>query len=276
MANESIRPAAVAGLFYPADARLLQAQVGEMLASAMPMEGEVPAPKALMVPHAGYIYSGAIAANAYAMLRPLRGVIERVVLLGPAHRVPVRCFALPAAQAFSSPLGVVPVRREDWLILQQRDDVVVDDRPHALEHSLEVQLPFLQTVLDRFELVPILVGNASPQAVAGLLEMLWGGPETLIVISSDLSHYHPYEQARACDRATVGQIMRLSDDLGDEQACGARPLNGFLRLAEQLRLEPHLLDLRNSGDTAGDRTRVVGYASIAFSEGRSRDSTLRH
>lgn len=276
MAIESIRPAAVAGLFYPADAHLLQAQVGELLAAAMPMEQAFPPPKALMVPHAGYIYSGAIAANAYALLKPLRSVIERVVLLGPAHRVPVRCFALPAAQSFATPLGVVPVSREDWLMLQSRGDVVVDDRPHAFEHCLEVQLPFLQSMLDRFELVPVLVGDAPAHAVAELLASLWGGPETLIVISSDLSHYQPYEQARACDRATVDQIVRLSGSLGDEQACGARPLNGFLKLAEQLGLEAHLLDLRNSGDTAGDRSRVVGYASIAFSEGHRHAGALRH
>lgn len=275
MATASIRPAAVAGYFYPDDPQVLQAQIGEMLSTAVPLES-VSLPKALIVPHAGYVYSGPVAASAYAAASGLRDVVRRVVLLGPAHRMPVEAFALPAAQFFSTPLGQIPISRNDWLALQARADVVVDDRPHALEHSLEVQLPFLQTILDAFELVPLLVGDASPAQVAEVLTQLWGGPETLIVISSDLSHYHPYPQACCTDRSAVEQILKLRPGLDHEQACGATPINGLIRAAAPHGLEPHLLDLRNSGDTAGDRSRVVGYASIAFCESSGHAATARH
>lgn len=266
MASASIRPAAVAGYFYPEDDEILRAQVAGMLAAAIPQESPVKPPKALIVPHAGYIYSGPVAAAAYGALAPLRGQVRRVVLLGPAHRAWVAGFALPAAQSFRTPLGEVPLSRPDWLALQSRADVVVDDAPHALEHCLEVQLPFLQTVLDEFVLVPLLVGDASGEAVAEVLESLWGGPETLIVISSDLSHFHAYTHAQHCDRATVEQVLALRPGLNHEQACGATPINGLLHLARRHHLAPCLLDLRNSGDTAGDRNRVVGYTSIAFCE----------
>lgn len=275
MATASIRPAAVAGQFYPNDPQVLQAQIGEMLSAAVPLE-TVSSPKALIVPHAGYVYSGPVAATAYATLGALRDTIRRVVLLGPAHRVAVAGFALPAAQFFSTPLGLVPLSHSDWRTLRERPDVIVDDRPHAFEHSLEVQLPFLQTVLDSFELTPLVVGNASPAAVADVLTQLWGGPETLIVISSDLSHYHPYSHAQMTDRGTVGQILKMRAQLDHEQACGATPVNGLIQVAAQLGLEPQLLDLRNSGDTAGDRARVVGYASVAFSESPAHAPASRH
>lgn len=276
MMTDAIRPPAVAGQFYPADSRMLRAQITDMLATALPWEQNTPPPKVLVVPHAGYPYSGPVAAQAYASLARLRTTIRRVVLLGPTHRVAIRGFAFPAAQAFSTPLGNLRVRDADRLALQRRDDVIVDDRPHALEHSLEVQLPFLQMVLDDFELVPVLVGDAPPEAVADLLAGLWGGAETLIVISSDLSHYLPYRQAQAYDRDTIAQILQLRGNLTGEQACGAHPLNGLLRLAALRSLEPQLLDLRNSGDTAGDRERVVGYASILFCESEHHESTTKH
>ena len=225
-----------------------------------------PAPKAIIVPHAGYMYSGPVAASAYALLRPLRQVIRRVVMLGPTHRVAVRGLALPAAQVFATPLGDVAVSRADWLALQARDDVIVDDRPHAFEHCLEVQLPFLQMILERFEIVPLLVGDAAAEDVASALEQLWGGPETLILISSDLSHYLSYREAQWSDRAAVEQVLELRPGLDHEQACGATPINGLLLAAAHHHLRAHLLDLRNSGDTAGDRSRVVGYTSIAFCE----------
>ncbi len=265
MATASIRPPAVAGLFYPADARLLHDQVVDLLARARLDDIDpVPAPKLLIVPHAGYIYSGQTAARAYSHIAGLRERINRVVLLGPAHRLPVHGFALPASLSFATPLGVVPLSQKDWKVLQQRDDVVVDDRPHAAEHCLEVQLPFLQTVLGHFELVPVLVGAPSPEAVEDLLDMLWGGDETLVVISSDLSHFHRYDQARTMDRRTIDDVMHLRSRITTDQACGAYPVNGALRAAARRGLEPVLLDLCNSGDTAGDRSSVVGYASVAF------------
>ena len=264
MAIASIRPAAVAGHFYPDDPEMLRAQVNELLTAALPAEELTTPPKAIIVPHAGYMYSGAIAANGYAPLRGLRDGPRRVVLLGPPHRQPVSGFALPAAQGFSTPLGVVPVDGEAAETLRQLPDVVVDDRPHAQEHCIEVLLPFLQTLLDRFEIVPLLVGSATPERVADGLELLWGGPETLIVVSSDLSHYLCYEDSRALDRSTARQMLDLRPCLHGEQACGACAVNGLLSAAAQRGLEPYLLDLRSSGDTAGDRSRVVGYASLAF------------
>jgi len=265
MALASIRPAAVAGQFYPRDERVLRTQLAEMLSTAVAFEA-APEPKAIIVPHAGYMYSGPVAASAYALLAPMRERIRRVVMLGPTHRVAVRGFSLPAAQCFSTPLGEVPLARAEWEALQARADVLVDDRPHAFEHCLEVQLPFLQVSLERFEIVPVLVGDASPEATAGLIESLWGGPETLILISSDLSHYLSYREAQWSYRAAVDQVLELRAGLDHEQACGATPINGLLLAARKHHLRAHLLDLRNSGDTAGDRSRVVGYTSIAFCE----------
>jgi len=267
MAHASHRLPAVAGMFYPADPHSLHAQVAGFLSSAIPAE-VVEAPKALVVPHAGYIYSGAVAASAYSELVQRRDVIRRVLILCPTHRVAVRGMAIPAAQTFLTPLGAVSVDREAWLQARELPGVVVDDRPHADEHAIEVQLPFLQSTLDHFEILPIAVGDIEPQRVASLLETLWGGPETLIVISSDLSHYHPYRQAQLRDKATIAQIRQLDARLEGEQACGADAINGLLLAAIRHHLTPHVLDLRNSGDTAGDRDHVVGYASIAFSEDR--------
>ncbi len=267
MAHASQRLPAVAGLFYPADPYSLHAQVSGYLASALPAE-IIHAPKAIVAPHAGYIYSGAVAACAYAELMQRRDIVRRVLILCPTHRVGVAGMAIPAAQSFITPLGAVTVDRAAWLAARELPGVVVDDRPHAAEHAIEVQLPFLQSTLDHFEILPVAVGDADPQHVAGLLEALWGGPETLIVISSDLSHYHPYREAQLRDKATIAKIAQLDATLDGEQACGAGALNGLLLAARRHRLTPHLLDLRNSGDTAGDRSRVVGYASIAFSEDR--------
>lgn len=275
MASASIRRAAVAGFFYPHDPRVLHTQVAELLALALPPETSA-SPKVLVVPHAGYIYSGPVAATAFALLERIRHRISRVVVIGPAHRMAVRGFVLPAAQAFATPLGEVPVSRRDWLALQGRPDVSIDDAPHAEEHCLEVQLPFLQCILDKFEIVPILVGNAPADAVAELLDGLWGGDETLILVSSDLSHYTPYDRARQTDRATIGQILKGSPPLVHDQACGATVLNGLMILAARRGLERQLLDLRNSGDTAGDRSSVVGYSSLVFSEPSAHAGKLTH
>ena len=261
----SIRPAAVAGLFYPDGGSALTEAVRVCLAGSKTTELPA-APKALIVPHAGYIYSGPIAASAYALLKPRRGQIRRVVLLGPTHRVPVRGLALPAASAFATPLGTVPVDATAIAPLRTFPQITTSAAAHALEHSLEVQLPFLQEVLGEFALVPLAVGDATPEQVDEVLESLWGGPETLIMISSDLSHYHSYEQARRLDTATCDAIRELRADLDHDQACGGTPINGLLRVARRRHLTPHLLDLRNSGDTAGDRARVVGYAAFAFTE----------
>jgi len=267
MANASIRRPAVAGAFYPADPRALNTMIGDMLNAAVPLE-KVHWPKAIIVPHAGYIYSGPIAASAYASLRGAAPFYRRVVLLGPAHREPVDGFALPASQTLLTPLGEISQDRAAWERLQGADDIHVDEMAHALEHSLEVQLPFLQSVLDHITLVPLLVGRTTAARVAEVLETLWGEDDTLIVISSDLSHYLPYHQANWRDQATVEEILQLHPQLNFDQACGALPVNGLLLAAQRHHLVPTLLDHRNSGDTAGDRQRVVGYTSIAFCEER--------
>jgi len=260
------RPAAIAGRFYPGNSADLAAQVGEYLGAAAPVES-VRAPKLLVVPHAGYVYSGPVAANAYALLALWRDQIERVVLLGPTHRVAVRGLAAPTVVAFETPLGRVPLDQAALALIADLPQVVSSDEAHAQEHSLEVQLPFLQSVLGDFTLVPLAVGQASAEDVAQVLERLWGGDETLIVISSDLSHYLPYGKAQAADRATVDRILRLDPALDHHQACGATPLAGAMLAARAHALSARLLDLRNSGDTAGDRSRVVGYCAIAFEPG---------
>ena len=258
---QNIRPAAVAGMFYPGDANVLTHDVRAMLAAARP--GELN-PKALIVPHAGYVYSGAIAASAYAVLKNIAPKIRRVVLLGPTHRVAVRGLALPGADAFATPLGTVQVDSAAAQAIAHLPQVMTSAPAHAQEHSLEVQLPFLQTVLPDFKLLPLAVGMATPQEVAEVLEVLWGGDETLIVVSSDLSHYLPYNTARQVDTASTQSILALEHPLSHEQACGATPINGLMLAAHRHHLAPHLLDLRNSGDTAGPRDGVVGYASFAF------------
>jgi AmmeMemoRadiSam system protein B len=222
-------------------------------------------PKALIVPHAGYVYSGPVAASAYATLRASRTTISRVVLLGPAHRVPVPGLAATSADRFETPLGAIPLDRAAIDQALTLPWVRVMDEAHALEHSLEVQLPFLQEVLEDFSLVPFVVGNASAEQVAEVLDLLWGGPETLIVVSSDLSHYHGYDTAQRLDAATTAAIEALRpEDIGEEQACGRAPVSGLLVEARRRGLHVDTLDLRNSGDTAGTRDRVVGYGAYVF------------
>jgi AmmeMemoRadiSam system protein B/AmmeMemoRadiSam system protein A len=263
-----IREPAVAGSFYPADPRVLQRDVSEFLEQASQNErlagGD--SPKAVIVPHAGYVYSGAVAASAYAALSPLRGRVRRVVLLGPAHRVALRGLAVLPVDAMRTPLGLVPVDREASSALRDLPQVTTSGRAHALEHSLEVQLPFLQMTLGEFSVVPLVVGDASDEEVASVLERLWGGPETLFVISSDLSHYHDDATARALDRETCHAIESLDPEALDwESACGRIPVRGLLRVARRHGLTPRTLDLRNSGETAGGRDSVVGYGAWSFS-----------
>ena len=261
----SVRAPAVAGAFYPGQASILLNDVTTLLAQArLGAALGAPPPKALIVPHAGYIYSGATAALAYARLANGRSSIHRVVLLGPVHRVPVRGLALPGVDAFATPLGRIEIDQEAVAAIAPMPQVVVSRAAHAQEHSLEVQLPFLQAALDDFKLVPLAVGDATPAQVAEVLEALWGGAETLIVISSDLSHFLPYGTAQAVDRDTVQNMMQLHSSITHHQACGAAPVNGLLQAARQHHLQPELLGLCNSGDTAGDKNRVVGYAALAF------------
>jgi hypothetical protein len=263
----AVREAAVAGTFYPKDPVELRDTVDALLEAAARPPAGAPVPRAIIVPHAGYIYSGPTAAVAYARVAAGRETIKRVVVVGPTHRVPVLGVALPGTDAFNTPLGAVRVA-ESWAEerLEGVDTACVFAETHRWEHSIEVQLPFLQRVLGDFDLVPLLAGDASGKDVADALDALWGGPETLVVISSDLSHYLGYDEATQVDAATIAQISALDGPLNHSQACGATPINGLLVLAQRHGLVPTLLDARNSGDTAGDRTRVVGYCAFAFDE----------
>lgn len=267
--NANSRPAAVAGSFYPGSAAVLSRDLRQMLADA-PQAAAFRA-KAIIAPHAGYVYSGPIAASVYAPLAALRATVRRVVLLGPTHRVAVDGLALSSCSAFSTPLGIVPLDAQAMSSIADLPQVVVSDAAHALEHSLEVQLPFLQTVLGDFSLVPLAVGRATAAEVAQVLERLWGGDETLIVISSDLSHYLPYSEAQQSDAASAKQILALDARLDHQHACGATPVNGLLLAARRHGLQVHQIDLRNSGDTAGDKSRVVGYGAFSFTAGPSHD-----
>lgn len=261
-----VRPTAVAGTFYPADADELRRELRRSFDDAVVPDGDdAPAvPAALVVPHAGYVYSGPVAASAYARLAPGRTRIRRVVLLGPAHRVYLRGLGLSGAAAWESPLGTVPLDTDGAALLAQLPFVDVDDDAHGPEHSLEVQVPFLQTVLDDFSLVPLVVGDATTDEVAAVIDAGWSGPETLVVVSTDLSHYHRYAEAVRHDARTAAAIASLrDDDIGPDDACGARPLRGLLRSAARRHLSIEQIDLRNSGDTAGDRHRVVGYGAFA-------------
>ena len=264
----AIRPPAVAGLFYPADPEELSHYLHLLLDDAQPPEL---IPKALIAPHAGYIYSGPVAASAYAALKPVADRIRRVILLGPTHRVAVRGLALPGVDAFDTPLGRVDVDAAAAQAIAHLPQVSVSPQAHALEHSLEVHLPFLQSVLPDFRLLPLAVGMATPEEVAEVLEALWGGDETLIVVSSDLSHYLPYADAQRVDKQTMQDILHLREPIDHEQACGGTPINGLILAARRHRLAPHLLDLRNSGDTAGSHDQVVGYVALAFVAGERDD-----
>ena len=253
-------------MFYPGDPRALAAEIDDLIGGVEQLSPRLGFPKVLVVPHAGYIYSGAVAARAYDDIAPARGIVKRVVLLGPVHRVAVRGLALPAARFFDTPLGRIAIDQEAVATLAGLSQVLESAPAHAMEHSLEVQLPFLQKALGEFTLVPLAVGMASVEEVAAVLERLWGGPETLVVISTDLSHYLAYEEARTIDRATIGRIAALATDLNHDEACGATPLNGLLFVAKKKNLSVKLLAACNSGDTAGDKGRVVGYSSFALHE----------
>jgi MEMO1 family protein len=253
-------------MFYPGERTQLRDAISHYMdgASVVDLSG---VPKALIVPHAGYIYSGAIAASAYASILARRDRIQRVVLMGPSHRVYLRGIALPQWREFATPLGNIPVDEEHRARLLEAGHVVESNAPHALEHSLEVQLPFLQMLLGDFTLTPLVAGDAAPHHVAAVLASVWGDDETLVLISSDLSHYHTYEIAREIDSATSAAILSHSTQLTGEQACGAVCINGLSQLALDRRMRASEIARMNSGDTAGDRARVVGYGAFAIHEG---------
>lgn len=260
-----IRPAAVADRFYPADPRSLDGLVGQQLALAIP---GAPDPEAIVMPHAGLVYSGPIAASAAAPLAGRRGSVRRVVIAGPSHHVPLRGIALSACSAFETPLGRVPVDVESVRALGERPGIRFDESAHAHEHSIEVELPFLQHLLDPFLLLPLLVGDSDPTAVADLLEELCAAPDTLLVVSTDLSHFLPYDEARAVDARTARSVeARREDAIGWQDACGRDSLRAALVLARRRGWSARTVDLRNSGDTAGDRRSVVGYGAWHLERG---------
>ncbi|MBI2925353.1 MAG: AmmeMemoRadiSam system protein B [Verrucomicrobia bacterium] len=263
--SANVRPAAHAGRFYPADPAELRRMVSGFLKCAHPCDE--PAPKAIIAPHAGYLYSGPIAASAYARLEKARATVRRIVLLGPAHYEAFAGVATSEVDAFATPLGLVPLDSQVLARISALPHIRPREQAHQPEHCLEVHLPFLQTILDEFTLVPLLVGEATDEQISEMLEALWGGPETRIVVSSDLSHYHSHGEARTLDQATARAIEALrSDALDSEQACGCEPIRGLLRSARRHGLRVRTVDLRNSGDTAGSREQVVGYGAFVFAE----------
>jgi AmmeMemoRadiSam system protein B len=257
----SVRRAAVAGLFYPQDPQELDNLLDTLLAAGA---RGTRVPKALIVPHAGYIYSGPTSGRGYASLLAKAGLLRRVVLVGPSHHVWFKGVAIPAAQGFETPLGVMPVAHDMAQRLRTHAGVLVSDQPHEHEHSLEVQLPFLQRVAPNATVTPIVTGNVTPDEMASILELVWGDSDTLIVVSSDLSHYQSYAAAGAQDASTAKAILERRDNLTAEEACGCAGINGLTRLARERGLQTEVLDLRNSGDTAGDKQRVVGYGAFGF------------
>jgi len=259
-----IRQPAVAGMFYPAEPNTLSHDIQHYLDSADDIETASSA-KAIVVPHAGYIYSGPVAASAYKQLFSRREKIKRVVLLGPSHRVAFSGLAAPSSDQFNTPLGNITIDHAGIQSLSDMSQVIVSDQAHRDEHSLEVQLPFLQMILGDFTLIPLVVGDANRHDVAEVISRLWGGDETLIVISTDLSHYHEYHEAQKMDRTTSDAIEHLKPDIiGYDDACGRNGLKGMMTVAIEKNLQADILDLRNSGDTAGSKDQVVGYGAYVF------------
>ncbi len=263
----SVRQPAVAGLFYPGSAPQLAQDVKQLLRDAADEQLNPIQPKAIIVPHAGYIYSGSTAAKAFAAIAPLAATIKRVVMIGPAHRVKLRGLAITDVQYFRTPLGDIPIDQAANSASLALPEVQIMDSAHWQEHSLEVQLPFLQTVLEAFSLIPVIVGDSTSAEVSQLLDLLWGGPETLIVISSDLSHFHDYSTAQYIDRSTCEAIEHFDlEHIDIKQACGSIGLKALLKAAKLRNMQVHTLGLCNSGDTSGDQERVVGYGSWAFTD----------
>lgn len=260
----NIQPPVVAGTFYPGDPDELRTDIRQFISDAT-QELDHP-PKALIAPHAGYIYSGPIAGSAYAQLAGIADTIYRVVLLAPSHRVAFRGIAFSSAEFFRTPLGDIEVDSSAMSMIENLPQMHLLDQAFTQEHSLEVHLPFLQETLNDFKIVPLVVGDIDPASVAEVLELLWGGQETLIIVSSDLSHYLDYETAKAMDTATSKAIENLQpNQISHQQACGGTPVKGLIQIAQRKNLEVVTLDMRNSGDTAGPRDQVVGYGAYAFS-----------
>ncbi len=259
-----IRKPAVAGLFYPADEQQLRHDVEDLMsmADSAAVDWSTITPKALIVPHAGYIYSGAVAASAYQLLAPLHNSIQRVVLIGPAHRVYLEGMAIPSVSQFQTPLGIIDIDLPFVNKISQLPGVTISDAAHAQEHSLEVQLPFLQLALSSFTLIPIVVGQCAAQLVATVIDSLWGDQETLIVVSTDLSHFLSYSEAQQIDYQTSQRILAKATTLNGHEACGANAINGFMRAEHTAPMTIETLTICNSGDTAGDKSRVVGYGAF--------------
>jgi AmmeMemoRadiSam system protein B len=256
------RQPAVAGSFYPADAHHLHTMVEQYLKDARSLSK---VPKAIIAPHAGFIYSGPIAASAYARLTRARNIIKQVILIGPSHQIHFSGLAASNASHFSTPLGDIPLNQSSIAAIIDLPYIDYFEEAHTFEHSLEVHLPFLQETLDKFSIVPLVVGNATPEHVSTVLDKLWGGPETLIVISSDLSHYHDYQTAQYLDQETSEKIEQLNYELlAANSACGAIPISGLLAFAKARSLAINTIDLRNSGDTEGNKDRVVGYGAYVI------------
>ena len=260
-----VRPAAVAGLFYPGSAHELRPLVERYL-EAEPALKPAPIAKAVIAPHAGYVYSGPVAGTAFRCFAQDRAKIRKIVLIGPTHRVFVSGLALPKKTAFETPLGSVPIDSTLVAAIADMEQVSTSEQAHAPEHCLEVELPFLQVLLGEFSILPLLASDISASDMADVLERVWGGEETRFVVSSDLSHYLAYETAQDTDRETAHQVVDLHGHISEHRACGAVAINGLLEAARRRGLTPKVLDLRNSGDTAGDRSRVVGYGAFAFVE----------
>lgn len=269
----SVKQAAVAGTFYPDDPKILRETLQNLLCSSV--LGSLPQPKAMIVPHAGYIFSGPVAANAYKVLANMAH-IKHIVLIGPSHYVAVDGAVLPTQQLFRTPLGDISVNLEFVSKLLKLPQVGLLDEAFSREHSLEVQLPFLQMSLNDFTITPVLVGRVDKQVVATILEQFWQREDTLFIISSDLSHYHDYKTALARDQQTMQAILNLdADALAVDQACGCFAIKGLLHFAKQHHLHAQLIDMRNSGDTKGDKTRVVGYGAVHFYQHLSLTETLK-
>ncbi|MFT3694936.1 MAG: AmmeMemoRadiSam system protein B [Kofleriaceae bacterium] len=257
----NVRPAAVAGMFYPGSAGELRGTVEGLLAANTVADSR--RPKALIVPHAGYIYSGAVAAAGFARVRSFAETLTRIVVVSPAHRVYVEGLTWPGAAFLATPLGQIAV---DVDAIHAIPELVAHPQAHAKEHAIEVELPFIQLLAPNAKVIPIAASHCAPQLIGRVLEQLWGGPETLIVISSDLSHFHAYDDAHERDRRTAAKIIALDTGLEGEEACGCTGINGLAWVARKRHLRVEVIDLRNSGDTAGPRDEVVGYGAFALYE----------